>query len=189
MVWWKDTTRANIHYHFGTKQNLVEAVVEDYLRVTLDRFRAIWIDEHASLYDKIRGTMEFNRERYRKFNRRGSGAKPWSLIARMRLERDLLTEQTDAGLRNFGLELDAMITDAVELAKARGELVPEAPVRDIALQIAGIANSSGSLTMDAGSFDPLEHLYLGFARVITHAYGRKTGPTPVRKRSQLVQAG
>ena len=183
------TTRANIHYHFGTKQKLVEEVVEDYLGVTLNRFRAIWLDEQAALDDKIRGTMEFNRERYRKFNRRGSGARPWSLIARMRLERDLLTEQTNAGLRNFGLELSAMTEAAVELAKARGELVPEAPVRDIAQQIAGIANTSGSFTMDTGSFEQLENFYLGFSRLITHAYGRKTEPTPVRRRSQLSRAG
>jgi hypothetical protein len=107
----------------------------------------------------------------------------------MRLERDLLTEQTNAGLRNFGLELSAMTEAAVELAKARGELVPEAPVRDIAQQIAGIANTSGSFTMDTGSFEQLENFYLGFSRLITHAYGRKTEPTPVRRRSQLSRAG
>jgi TetR/AcrR family transcriptional repressor of nem operon len=184
-----DTTRANIHYHFGTKQKLVEEVVDDYLDATLGRFRAIWLDEETSLADKIRGTMEFNRERYQKFNRGCSGAKPWSLIARMRLERDLLTERTNVGLRNFRLELDAMIAAAIELAKARGELAAEAPVRDIALQIAGIANSSGSLTVDAGSFDPIEQLYLALARVITHAYGRKVEPRSVADKGALAQAG
>jgi len=182
------TTRANIHYHFGTKQKLVEEVVADYLDGTLARFRAIWLDEEASLADKIRGTMELNRERYRRFNRRGSG-KPWSLIARMRLERDLLTERTNAGLRNFGIELDAMITAAIEQAKARGELAPEAPVRDIALQIGGIANSSGSLTVDAGSFEPIERLYLALARLITHAYGRKGEPRPVDDGRTLAGVG
>ena len=166
------TTRANIHYHYGTKERLVEEVVEGYLRVTLDRFRAVWLDEGASLDDKIRGTMAFNRERYRKFNRRGAGAKPWSLIARMRLERDLLTERTNAGLRNFAVELESFVTAAIELAKERGELAPDAPVRDIALQLVCIANSAGSITQDAGGFVELEQLYLGFARIVAHAYGR-----------------
>ncbi|HET6520404.1 MAG TPA: TetR/AcrR family transcriptional regulator, partial [Geminicoccaceae bacterium] len=165
------TTRANVHYHFGTKERLVEEVVDDYLRVTLDRFRAVWLDGGASLYDKIRGTMEFNRERYRRFNRRGAGAKPWSLIARMRLERDLLTDRTNAGLRNFAVELESFVTAAVELAKERGELTPDAPVRDIALQLVCIANSAGSITQDTGGFGELEQLYLGFARIVTHAYG------------------
>lgn len=184
-----DTTRANIHYHFGTKQKLVEEVVEDYLDGTLARFRAIWQDEEASLADKIHGTMEFNRERYRRFNRRGSGARPWSLIARMRLERDLLSERTNAGLRNFGLELDATIAAAIELAKARGELAAEAPVRDITLQISGIANSSGSLTVDAGSFEPIEQLYLALARLITHAYGRRLEPRAVGDARTLAHVG
>ena len=167
------TTRANIHYHFGTKERLAEEVVDDYLRVTLDRFRAIWRDGGASLDDKIRGTMAFNRERFGRFNPDpGDGGKPWSLIARMRLERDLLTERTNAGLRDFGVELDSMITGAIELAKRRGELVPEAPARDVALQLVCIANSAGSITQDAGGFAELEQLYLGFARIVAHAYGR-----------------
>lgn len=183
------TTRANIHYHFGTKQKLVEEVVEDYLHETLARFRAIWLDEVASLAEKIQGTMEFNRERFRRFNRRGGSAKPWSLIARMRHERELLTDRTNASLSNFGVEIDAMITQAVELAKARGELAPDAPVRDIALQVSGIANTSGALTMDTGSFEQVEQLYLAVARVITHAYGRKVAPKAMPKRQRVAGAG
>jgi TetR/AcrR family transcriptional regulator, transcriptional repressor for nem operon len=186
------TTRANIHYHFGTKQRLVEEVIDDYVRETVARFRAIWTAPDASFDDKIRGTMAFNRERHRKFNRGAArGGRPWSLIARMRLERDLLSEPSNAALRNFGLELDAMITAAVERAKERGELDPEAPVRDIALQLVSIANSSGSITQDTGSFEVLEHLYLGFSRIIAHAYGQRPEPAAVRraKRSPLARAG
>jgi AcrR family transcriptional regulator len=29
------TTRANIHYHFGNKQRLVEEVLKDYIELTL----------------------------------------------------------------------------------------------------------------------------------------------------------
>lgn len=183
------TTRANIHYHFGTKQKLVEEVVEDYLEGTLQHFRAMWMDEEASLADKIRSTMAFNRKRYRRFNRRSDGGKPWSLIARMRLERDLLTDRTNAGLRNFGVEVDGMVIAAIELAKERGELAPEAPVRDIALQISGIANSAGSLTVDTGGFEQVEQLYLAVARVIDHAYGRKAEPMPVEKGRRVARAG
>ena len=186
------TTRANIHYHFGTKQKLVEEVVDDYLGETLARFGAIWTAEDASFADKIRGTMEFNRERFGRFNPDpGDGGKPWSLIARMRLERDLLTERTNAGLRDFGVELDSMITGAIELAKRRGELVPEAPARDVALQLAGIAHSAGSITQDSGGFDALEQLYLGFARIVTHAYGGAAGRAAGKARaaSRLARAG
>jgi TetR/AcrR family transcriptional regulator, transcriptional repressor for nem operon len=167
------TTRANLHYHVGTKPQLIEEVIDDYLRETVARFRAVWAAEDASLEEKIEGTMAFNRERHSRFNPPGTGGgRPWSLIARMRLERDLLDERSNARLTAFGAELEAMITEAVRRARERGELAPDAPVRDIALQLVCIANSAGSITIDTGSFEPLEQLYLGFARIVAQAYGR-----------------
>jgi TetR/AcrR family transcriptional repressor of nem operon len=183
-----DITRANVHYHFGTKQKLVEEVIEDYMRDAMEGVRGIWSDERASLEDKIRNTMEFNRARYRKFNQRGTGAKPWSLITRMRLERDLLTARTNVRMRDFVADLGTLVTTAIELAKTKGELRQDAPVEDIALHLVSIINSAGSITQDSGSFDELERLYLAFARVISHAYGRRPALTAVRRRSRLANA-
>jgi TetR/AcrR family transcriptional regulator, transcriptional repressor for nem operon len=185
------TTRANIHYHFGTKQRLVEEVIDDYLVETLARYRPIWEDEQASFQDKIAACIEFNRKRYRRFNRRGDRGKPWSLITRMRAERDVLSPRTNAALHDFGVQIDRYITGAIEQAKARGELGPEAPVRDIALQLACIVNSAASITRDTGGFEELEQVYLAFARVIHHAYGPKSRPKGVRPaaRSRLAGVG
>jgi TetR/AcrR family transcriptional regulator, transcriptional repressor for nem operon len=185
------TTRANIHYHFGTKQRLVEEVIEDYVAETLARYRPIWMDEQASFQDKIRACAEFNRQRYRRFNRRGDRGKPWSLITRMRAERDVLSPRTNATLHDFGVEIDRHITSAIEQAKARCELGPEAPVRDIALQLACIVNSAASITRDTGGFEELEQVYLAFARVIHHAYGCKSRPRGVRQtpRARLAYVG
>ena len=185
------TTRANIHYHFGTKQRLVEEVIDDYLVETLARYRPIWEDEQASFQDKIAACIEFNRKRYRRFNRRGDRGKPWSLITRMRAERDVLSPRTNAALHDFGVQIDRYITGAIEQAKARGELGPEAPVRDIALQLACIVNSAASITRDTGGFEELEQVYLAFARVIYHAYGRKSQLRGVRPaaRSRLAGVG
>jgi TetR/AcrR family transcriptional regulator, transcriptional repressor for nem operon len=183
------TTRANIHYHFGTKQRLVEEVIDDYVVETLARYRPIWMDEQASFQDKIRACTEFNRQRYHRFNRRGDRGKPWSLITRMRAERDVLSPRTNATLHDFGVEIDRYITSAIEQAKARGELGPEAPVRDIALQLACIVNSAASITRDTGGFEELEQVYLAFARVIHHAYGRKSRPKGVRQTARAKLAG
>jgi TetR/AcrR family transcriptional regulator, transcriptional repressor for nem operon len=174
------TTRANIHYHFGTKQKLVEEVIDDYLADTLARYRPIWLDERASFQDKIQATIEFHRGRYRRFNRRSDRGRPWSLIARMRLERDILSPRTNAALHEFGAEIDGYVVRAVEMAKATGELGPEAPVRDIALQISSFINTAAAITRDAGGFGNLEQLYLAFGRIISHAYGRKSRPDTVR---------
>ena len=43
-----ETTRANIHYHFGNKQKLLEEVLEDYVDNSLAHFRRIWTDERRS---------------------------------------------------------------------------------------------------------------------------------------------
>jgi TetR/AcrR family transcriptional repressor of nem operon len=167
------TTRATVHYHFGNKERLIEEVVEAYVRGTLDRFRLTWERPGPTLVLRIQETIAFNRERYDRFN--AAGGKPgqaWSLIARMRLERDLLSPSARWALERFGTELEAMVMAAVAAAKQAGELSAEAPVEDIARQLVAIANSSGSITVDAGTFDVLEHLYLGFARIVEHAYGR-----------------
>src|SRR3977135_2616125 len=42
-----ETTRANIHYHFGNKDGLVEAVLEDYVDVTSADRAAEWVEPEA----------------------------------------------------------------------------------------------------------------------------------------------
>ncbi len=165
------TTRANIHYHFGNKQKLVDEVLDDYVAHTLERFHRIWTDGDARFSDRIRGTAAFNRERYRRFNRGGDGG-PWSLIARMRLDSDVLSETANERLRDFGIRLHAYFFAAVEAARQNGELRADAPVEEITLQLMSITNfSAGPVTQDAGGFERLEQLYLAFSRTVTQAYG------------------
>ncbi len=165
-------TRANIHYHFGNKQKLVDEVLDDYVAHTLERFRRVWTDGEASFSDKIGGTAAFNHERYRRFNRDGDDGSPWSLIARMRLDGDVLSETANARLRKFGVKLHADVSAAVEAAKRNGELRADAPVEEITLQLMSITNfSAGPVTQDAGGFARLEQLYLAFSRTVTQAYG------------------
>ncbi len=125
----------------------------------------------ARFSDKIRATAAFNRERYRRFNRDGDGG-PWSLIARMRLDGDVLSETANARLRDFGVKLHAYVSAAVEAAKQDGELRADAPVEEITLQLMSITNfSAGPVTQDAGGFARLEQLYLAFSRTVAQAYG------------------
>ncbi len=166
-------TRANIHYHFGTKRNLVEEAIEEYLDGTLGQLGAIWSDETLSYEEKARRTMEFNRTRYEKFNSRGTGGRPWSLISRMRLEADQLTPRSRAALQRFSEAIETHVNDAVLRAQAKGEIAADAPTRDVAVQLVAIVDSAGSITQDAASFDRLEHLYTAYVRIIGHAYGGK----------------
>jgi TetR/AcrR family transcriptional repressor of nem operon len=166
------TTRANIHYHFGNKEGLVEQVLEEYVDVTSTQLHSIWTESDVSLFDKIDSTVEYSRKRYLKFNPRGHAGHPWSLISRMRQDSDALTPRGREALQRFGKNLFASIVFAIEDAKDRGEFDTSMPTDDIALQLVSIANSAGPITQDAGNFDRLEQLYLAFARIITHAYGK-----------------
>ncbi|EKE76085.1 MULTISPECIES: TetR/AcrR family transcriptional regulator [Oceanibaculum] len=170
------TTRANIHYHFGTKKNLIEEVIQDYVEGTAVELKAIWTAENLAYVERVRRMMEFNRQRYRRFNPAGKDGRPWSIISRMRLESDVLSRKSKDTLRGFSETAEAYVNDALAQAIARGEIAADAPARDIVVQIVAIIDSAGSITSDAGSFDRLEHLYTAYLRVLTHAYGGEKAP-------------
>jgi AcrR family transcriptional regulator len=175
-----DTTRANIHYHFGNKHTLVEEVLEDYVEETLDGLKAAFGRDDLPLTGKIAEVVEISRRRHRKYNPTGKGSAPWSLIARMRQDREALTPKGRAALERFAQELDASVTAAVRAARERGEFVEAMPVEDVALQLVSIANSAAPITQDAGDFDRLEQLYLAFGRIVQHAYGRRQEAVTLR---------
>ena len=167
------STRANIHYYFGNKEKLVNEVVCEYMAATIARMAEGWNDPDKSLEDKIRWMMESNRQRYLQSNPTGQTAHPWSLIARMRLERDHIGEEARKATLGFSEDLERLVRNGIMAAMAKGELRPETPVDDVTLQLVAIANSADPITQDDGSFDRLEQLYLAFAHIIAHAYGHK----------------
>lgn len=166
-----NTTRANVHYYYGSKQNLCEEVIVDYVEGTIADWTANW-RRQADLVAKIGGMMESNRQRYRRANPTGDTGHAWSLIGRMRLERDEIGPRARDVLARFGAVLERIVTEAVANAVARGELGPETPVADVAIQIVAVADSAGAITQDSFSFDRLERLYGSIARTVLHAYGR-----------------
>src|SRR5688572_11114083 len=62
-------TRANIHYHFGSKQELVEAVLADYVETTLAAVRDIWLERDLAFVDRIETMLAFSLKRHRRFNK------------------------------------------------------------------------------------------------------------------------
>ena len=190
------TTRANIHYHFGHKQTLVEEILADYVRETTAAMREIWTVSQAPLAEKIERNVEYSRQRYLKYNKPGREGRNWSLIARMREDSHVLTPKGHQALQHFAQELSACIASAIEEAKRRGEFVSSMPVEDVALQLCSIANSAAPITQDARSFERLEQLYFGFTRILMEAFGtkvqssRKAGAgSKARSRGRRAQRG
>jgi TetR/AcrR family transcriptional regulator, transcriptional repressor for nem operon len=170
------TTRANIHYHFGTKSKLVEEVIDEYVTEVIRQMGAVW-ESDLSYAEKVVATMELNRRRYLRFNNSNDeGAVAWSLISRMRLEAGLLSPPARQQLREFTKRMERFVADAIAQAQSNYEIAADAPVEDIAVQIVSIIDSAGPITLDAGSFARLEHLYLAHMRVIAHAYVSRRKP-------------
>ncbi len=169
------TTRAAIHYHYGNKQTLADTVVVKYITQLLSDWERNW-DRKAPFAVKIIGMMEANKSRYLTFNPTLTDSNPWSLIGRMRGDRDHIGPAAREALVGFGITLERFIIKAIDDAVANGEFEPTVPRRDVALQLVAIADSAGAITLDGGSFERLEMLYRSFARILEHAYGLKEQP-------------
>lgn len=165
-----DVTTTNIHYHFGNKQHLVDEVLREYVEETAARHRSIWLDQSRSLPDKLQGVVDYNHERYKRFNRGKVHGRPWSLIGRLRLDSDVLSPAARASLASFAHSVHAAIEEAFAHAAEIGELAPDAPREDLALLVMNLVNSSSVFTQDAGSFERLEQFFGAFQRVILNLY-------------------
>ncbi|MBZ9799125.1 TetR/AcrR family transcriptional regulator [Mesorhizobium sp. ES1-4] len=160
------TTRANIHYHFGNKQALVNEVLGDYMQATLSALRAVWSHEGSSLAEQTEAMIAYSRARFRHFNPAGTEGHNWSLISRLRQDADLLGDDGRRMLNHFGVELLALFTQAFLSAGRRGELAPKVVAADAALLLAAIADNAAPITLAEGGFEALEETYRSLTRII-----------------------
>jgi len=178
-----DITTTNIHYHFGTKQSLVDEVIGEYVDAAIARHREIWLNETLSLPEKLRQVVEYNHSRYKRFNRTGRGGKSWSLIGRLRLESEVLSGAGRASLERFTESIHEAIQAAVEQASDSGELRADTPRQDLAFLLINIVNSSSVFTQGAGGFDRLELFFDAFSRVMLSAYADPQTTSGKKKKS------
>lgn len=164
-------TTTNIHHHFGNKEALVDEVVSEYVADASRRHREIWTDGQLSLRQKIEKFVEFNFERYSKFNKGKKQGQPWSLIGRLRLDQQNLSKASNEWLASFTADMMSFIGTAVEQARSSGELTPDAPVDDIARILANAVNSTAIFTQVAGSFSNVREFFASAERVISIGYG------------------
>jgi AcrR family transcriptional regulator len=170
-----NVTTTNIHYHFGNKQGLVDEVVRDYVTEVLERHRIIWLDSNRSLAEKLRQLVQYNWERYQQFNTGRDGGNAWSLIGRLRLDNEVLSEAARTSLATFTSTVHELIRQAVDEAWRTGELRDDTPRQDLAFLIINIVNSSSVFTQGTGGFDRLELFFDAFSRVMLSAYSGTPG--------------
>ncbi|QDZ02311.1 TetR/AcrR family transcriptional regulator [Nitratireductor mangrovi] len=169
-----NTTRANLHYHFGSKDGLVEEVLEDYANRTLDAYRDIWTDTRTSLREKVEAVVRMSRERYRHYNQKSDKGEPWSLMIRLRSDSDAITPRMRTKLQEVTHEFETLVRVGVRTAIQSGELVEDAPQELLVVQLVNIIHYAGSVTRDHGHFGRLADLWEATLSTIERAYGRET---------------
>lgn len=156
-------TRANIHYHFGSKAALIDEVLADYVAATLEALRGVWAVDGTPLPDKLRQMLVFSRQRYDRFNADGELVRPWSLISRLRQDQELLTEAGRARLAHFSTEIRDIFAGALKRAAAAGEI--HGDVEAITTLLVAIADSAAPITIAEGGFAGLEAAYAALGRI------------------------
>ncbi len=158
------TTRANIHYHFGSKAAMIDEVLADYVEATLASLRNVWATEGTSLSEKLRQMLVFSRQRYGRFNTPGEPVRPWSLISRLRQDQELLSDAGRTRLARFSSELRDVFAGAMARAATAGEI--RGDVEAATTLLVAIADSAAPITIAEGGFAGLEAAYAALARLI-----------------------
>lgn len=165
------TTRANIHYHFGSKTGLAEEVLADAAEAVLLRYRSIWIDPGTTLKTKLEQSFDFNQETYRQYNTANEG-RIWSLITRFRLDMDVITPKMVAELNEVTRVNEESIEQGVRLAMQNGELIPDAPIAAIESLISGVVHFASLISQAPHDIGRLEQTYEALSILIHRAYAR-----------------
>jgi TetR/AcrR family transcriptional repressor of nem operon len=190
------TTRANIHYYFGSKQRLLEVIVEEFVADAIDRTHQHWTAPAPSLAHRIHAQLLDHRSFYRRFNRTRGQRRFWSPIARLRHDGEILGQISFRALKRVNRAFDECLTAAIKEAIARGELRASTPVAGVACQLRAIILSSAPMTLDSGRFDDIEKLFAAFTATLLAAYGRpdakpashRTLPAASRRRPHATAA-
>jgi AcrR family transcriptional regulator len=165
------TTRANIHYHYGSKQRLMAELIEDFVRDAVGRITTHWTAPGTGFVSRWQAQLDDLRRFYQRFNPTGRERSVWSPITRLRLDLDVLGAPGIAALDRVNAAYEASLRQAVGEAVEAGELRPGTPVEDVARLLRMAFMSCGPLTQDRGSFDEVEALFGAMARTIAAAWG------------------
>jgi TetR/AcrR family transcriptional repressor of nem operon len=177
-------TRANLHYHFGNKADLVSEVFRDTFAEVDAKNRAIWLSPGFTLDQRIERTLEDARMRFLQFNQDGKDRNPWSLSSRARFENTLLCDDIMDGIATMSRQFEDYVDHAVRLAIGSGELRHDAPARAIVLLIAPLWYFGSPITQHGG-FRKLEEHYQAVRRVLRDGYGLNSpGEAPGERRQQ-----
>ncbi len=166
------TTRANLHYHFGNKSELMTEVFAETFREVREKIDRIWLAPGLSLEERLDLTMEDSRERFEEFNTTDDARTPWSLSSRVRFDFSVVEQGIAEGIGEMSRHFENNVTHGVRLAVGSGELAPDTPVKDVVLMITPLWYFGSPITQFAG-IRRLERHYSALKTTIKAAYGTR----------------
>ncbi|MFC4259637.1 TetR/AcrR family transcriptional regulator [Marinobacter lacisalsi] len=164
------STRANLHYHFGNKSELVKEVFGqtfEEVKVSLER---IWLKPGLSLEERIDLLFEDARSRFGEFNKPGDELTPWSLSSRARFDFSTVDTEVVEGIAEMSRYFEECVAHAVRLAIGTGEYRADTPVQDIVMIITPLWYFGSPITQMSG-IKRLKNHYDAAKRTINAAYG------------------
>lgn len=164
------TTRANLHYHFGNKAQLIAEVFEETYEEVNYRYEQIWLTPKATFVQRLDHMWEDTKRRFFEFNETENGRMPWSLTARARYQQSNLPDSLRKGIAEMSKRFEENVAHATRLAIGSGELKPGTPVHDVVLVVSNLFYFGSPITQ-AGGLRKLEAHYGAAKRLILGAHG------------------
>ncbi|SFR47988.1 transcriptional regulator, TetR family [Marinobacter daqiaonensis] len=168
------STRANLHYHFGNKSELVKEVFAETFQEVRASLEAIWLKPGLSLDERIDLLFEDARTRFEEFNQPGDELTPWSLSSRARFDFSAVDTEVVEGIGEMSRYFEECVTHAVRLAIGAGEFRADTPVKDVVLMITPLWYFGSPITQFSG-IKRLKNHYEAAKRIIRAAYGARAG--------------
>lgn len=166
------TTRANIHHHFGDKLQLMAELIEKFASNAEQRIAHHWTGVDGSFAARMEAQVDDLRVFYNRFNHTPGARNVWSPLSRLRLDLAVLDPLAGHALHRVDLAYDRCLRQAVHDATARGELVTSTPVDDVSRMLRVMLLSCAPMTQDSGNFSEIEKLFATMQRMVFAAWGK-----------------
>ncbi|MEO6626666.1 MAG: TetR/AcrR family transcriptional regulator [Burkholderiaceae bacterium] len=169
------TTRANIHHHFGDKRQLMAELIDKFASDAERRIAHHWVEGDASFSTRMHAQLDDLRVFHRRFNPKPGSRHVWSPLSRLRLDLPVLGELAAGALHRVDNAYERSLGAAMRAAKSRGELAPAASTEDVARVLRMMLLSCAPMTQDTGDFSQIEQLFASMERMIVAASNAPDG--------------
>lgn len=164
------TTRANIHHHFGDKLQLMAELMEKFAFDAEQRIARHWTESSGTFAVRLAAQLADLRAFYQRFNPGVGSHNVWSPLSRLRMDLPVLGPAAAAVLHRVDLSYDRCLRHAVAEAIARGEFEAQTSVDDLSRVLRVMLLSCAPMTQDSGGFGEIERLFASMEHMIFAAW-------------------